>query len=312
MGVNALFIGPDGKVRSGWRFAIFVAGFIFLAGVLQVAVIGIFNASPGEGTGRTTAFFVMQGLSLLIPALLVGWLCNRTFDRLPFRSLGASFSQGSLKQFAIGIAVGSLTLALAVGVAVLFGGLSFTSDPVDRTSIIRTLTLSFIIFTVFAAWEEALFRGYPLQTFFHSGTKWFGVVFMAVLFATIHVGNPRADLLSWANTFLAGIWFGIAYLKTRQLWLPFGMHLMWNWMQGAFFGIEVSGLTDITSAPLLKEIDRGPGWLTGENYGIEAGVACTVALIVSTIVIARLSFPTRSDKTLLMIGTWHMPSKSAD
>jgi hypothetical protein len=133
-----------------------------------------------------------------------------------------------------------------------------------------------------------LFRGYPLQTFFRSGTKWFGVVFMAVLFATIHVGNPRADLLSWVNTFLAGIWFAVGYLKTRQLWLPFGMHLMWNWMQGAFFGIEVSGLTDITSAPLLKEIDRGPAWLTGEAYGIEAGVACTAALVISTLLLVFL------------------------
>jgi hypothetical protein len=87
----------------------------------------------------------------LIPALLIGWLCNRAFDKRSFRSLGASFSQGWLKQFAIGIAVGSLTLALAVGVAVLFGGLSFAADPVDWTSIIRTLILSFIVFTVFAA-----------------------------------------------------------------------------------------------------------------------------------------------------------------
>jgi len=296
MGINALFIGPDGKLRSGWRFAIFVAGFLFLAGILQVAVIGLFNAVPGEGVGRTTAFFVLQGLSLLIPALVIGWLCNRAFDKQSFQSLGASFSPGWLKQFAIGVAVGGLTLTLAVGVAVLFGGLTFTADPVDWPSIIRTLVLSFIVFTVFAAWEEALFRGYPLQTFIHSQATWFGVVFMEVLFATIHVGNPRADLLSWVNTFLAGIWFAIAYLKTRQLWLPFGMHLMWNWMQGAFFGIEVSGLTDITSAPLLKEIDRGPAWLTGENYGIEAGVACTVALIVSTIVIARLPFTTKSDE----------------
>jgi len=68
------------------------------------------------------------------------------------------------------------------------------------------------------------------------------------------------------------------------------LHLMWNWMQGAIFGIEVSGLTAIVHSPLLKESDHGPAWLTGENYGIEASVACTIALIVSTIAIYYLPF----------------------
>ncbi|MEO8572632.1 MAG: hypothetical protein ABI481_01590, partial [Pyrinomonadaceae bacterium] len=64
-----------------------------------------------------------------------------------------------------------------------------------------------------------------------------------------------------------------------------GMHLMWNWMQGAFFGIEVSGITNLVSAPLLREIDGGPVWLTGETYGVEGGIVTTIALIVSMIVI---------------------------
>jgi hypothetical protein len=60
---------------------------------------------------------------------------------------------------------------------------------------------------------------------------------------------------------------------------------MWNWVQGSIFGVEVSGVTAITSAPLLKEIDSGPAWLTGEAYGIEGGVLCTIALILSTVAI---------------------------
>ncbi|NNE98732.1 MAG: hypothetical protein HKN25_06900 [Pyrinomonadaceae bacterium] len=54
---------------------------------------------------------------------------------------------------------------------------------------------------------------------------------------------------------------------------------------GAFLGIEVSGLTQITSAPMLKEIDSGPAWITGAEYGLEGGIACTIALIASTLFI---------------------------
>ena len=58
-----------------------------------------------------------------------------------------------------------------------------------------------------------------------------------------------------------------------------------NWVQGSVFGIEVSGLKDIISAPLMREIDKGPAWLTGGEYGIEGGLACTAGLVVSTIAI---------------------------
>jgi hypothetical protein len=204
---------------------------------------------------------------------------------LPFRALGASFVSGWLSKFLLGIIVGAVTLSFAVLVDVLFNGLSFSLNDASSDAILRTLGLSLLIFISSAASEEALGRGYPMQTFFHSDLKVFGIIFTAALFASGHLGNPNANVFSWLNTFLAGIWFGIAFWRTGSLWFPFGMHLAWNWIQGAFFGIEVSGLTDITSSPLLKEIDRGPAWLTGEAYGIEAGVACTAALIISTVVI---------------------------
>jgi hypothetical protein len=37
-------------------------------------------------------------------------------------------------------------------------------------------------------------------------------------------------------------------------------------------------------------MNAGPDWLTGGAYGIEGGAACTVALIISTIVVWRTKF----------------------
>jgi hypothetical protein len=58
--------------------------------------------------------------------------------------------------------------------------------------------------------------------------------------------------------------------------------LAWNWVQGAFLGIPVSGMTHLATAPLLRSSESGPQWLTGGSYGIEGGAACTVALVVCT------------------------------
>src|SRR6185369_17597953 len=100
MGISSLFIGLDGKLRSGWRFAVFVAIFLLLVVILQVP---LFIAFGPEGDSLTTSGLVFQGLSILIPALLVGWFCNRVFEKHSFEDLGASFSPGWLKHFAIGL-----------------------------------------------------------------------------------------------------------------------------------------------------------------------------------------------------------------
>jgi uncharacterized protein len=283
MTIETAFFDEKRRLRSGWRFAIFAFGFLIL-GVIPAAVTVDALKAVGEAPGSPLSLFVVN-LMLLAAALIVGYLCNRYFEDLPFTSLGASFMSGWLGRFAIGLAAGVITLCFAVMICALFGGLSFSLDDVDANAILRTFAISLLVFTIGAASEEAVSRGYAMQTFFHSDLRALGILFTAALFASGHFQNDNFNPLAWFNTFLAGVWFGVAYWRTGDLWFPFGMHLAWNWMQGAFFGIEVSGLTDITSAPLLKELDRGPSWLTGENYGIEGGIICTVALIASTIVI---------------------------
>jgi hypothetical protein len=121
-----------------------------------------------------------------------------------------------------------------------------------------------------------------------------------MFFGAIHSRNPSVSTLAVSNTMLAGLWFGIAYLKTRDLWFVWGLHLIWNWMQGAFFGIEVSGMTNLVSASLLREIDSGPVWLTGESYGVEGGIVTTIAIIVSTVAIYFLPF-LRPDERMLKL-----------
>ncbi|HSK73310.1 MAG TPA: CPBP family intramembrane glutamic endopeptidase, partial [Pyrinomonadaceae bacterium] len=101
---------------------------------------------------------------------------------------------------------------------------------------------------------------------------------------------PSANLLSFFNTFIGGIWLAVAYLKTRDLWMPFGVHLSWNWMQGSVMGINVSGIQDFATAPVFTANDSGPAWLTGGSYGIEGGVVSTIALIASTALIWYLPF----------------------
>jgi membrane protease YdiL (CAAX protease family) len=285
MTLSSILWNQNGRLRSGWRATIFLSAFILVSIVIGSILQALAVVYPGELAPGTAGSMLLYGLVSLIPVLIVGWLCGKFLEGLPFKALGAAFANRWARHLGAGLLIGALTLGLAVGIAMIFGGLSFDLDSQSSEAIGRTMGLSLVIFAVAAAFEEALFRGYILQTFTRAGLAWLAIALTSIFFGMVHLGNPGANLISSLNTALAGIWFGVAYLKTRDLWFPFGIHLAWNWMQGAFFGIEVSGLTEITSAPLLKEIDRGPAWLTGEAYGVEAGIVCTAAIIVSIVVI---------------------------
>ncbi len=295
---NILF-NDFGRLRSGWRLAVFLLLFIFFGVLFQIIADGILKNLPVGYSSNSFLNLAVSSFISLTVALLAGWFCGKYLEDLPFRALGAWFTRNWLKDLLLGLIFGALTVSFAVLIAVVFGGLSFTfNENAGQSAILLTLGVSFVVFAVAAAFEEALFRGYMLQTFTRSGIAWFAIALTSVFFGIVHLGNPNASWISTVNTIIAGVWFSIAYLKTRTLWLVFGLHFIWNWMQGAFFGIEVSGLTDITTAPFLREIDRGPVWLTGENYGIEGGIACTISLIVCTLLIWFLPIFKPTDEML--------------
>lgn len=280
MSIQSILFGTDGHLRSGYRFAIFVAAFLFIYIAATTVVYLIFMPYG------LIPFFVADGIVGTALAVIVGYVCTRYLEYLPFSALGAWYGKRWIVNFAYGMALGIGTFTLAAVIGIALGNLRFSfNNEVAFGSILNTLALSFIVFFVRAALEEAIFRGYILQTFVRSGLTTFAIVLTSVLFASLHNRNPSATWMSWMNTFIAGVWFGIAYLKTRELWFPFGLHLAWNWAQGSIFGIEVSGLTEIVPAPLMREIDLGPAWITGGDYGLEGGILTTIALIISTLVI---------------------------
>jgi membrane protease YdiL (CAAX protease family) len=284
----APFLNEAGRLRSTWRVGIFVllvAASMFLLGsvVRVIYVVGEQFHFTFGGFVENIVFRVV----LLGSAVLAGWICNRWLEDLPLRALGLSFHSGWLRDLLVGSVIGGASLAIAALIAAVTGGLRFGfSGSEFAVSIFRSLSATALLFVVGALAEEAMFRGYPLQTLSRAGLVWLAVLLTSVPFGIIHFWNPNATLFSSINTALAGVWLGIAYLRTRSLWFPLGVHWAWNWAQGSIFGLTVSGLS-LSGHPVLQAFDQGPAWLTGGSYGIEGGLACTIALLISTLFIWR-------------------------
>lgn len=304
MNIQSLFINEFGRLRSGWRFAAFLFFFIAVSVFFAETVNSILHRLPIGYSEESLLGFFVPVFIFSVFAIIIGWLCGKFLEGLPFRALGLWLTKNWLKDLSLGVIFGAASIFLAVFVGIIFGGLQLNFNQTHGSSAIwLTLATSLFIFTVGAVSEEALFRGYMFQTLSRAHLAWLAIVITSVFFASAHLGNKDANYVSTLNTALAGIWFGIAYLKTRTLWFPIGLHLTWNWVQGAVLGIPVSGITKLTTAPLFQVSEFGTKQITGGDYGIEGGIACTIALIVSTLAIWFVPFLKPTEEMLTLTNT---------
>ena len=292
MELRQVFINSAGRLRVGWRLLLFVpvylVVFLLISTIARVGYAVMTLLAPSYRMGSLIQNFFFR-LLILVVALIAGYICARLLEDLPWRSLGLWLHSGWLRDLLVGSVIGIVSLALAAGIAAAGGGLSFTfAGRAAFLEVGQTLIFSGGLFILAALAEEALFRGYPLQTTARAKLAWLGVLLTSVPFAAGHLRNPNvAAGFTFINTALAGVWLAVAYLRTRSLWFPLGVHWAWNWALGALFGLPVSGITDLAPNPLMRGTDLGPAWLTGGAYGIEGGLACTITLVISTIFIWR-------------------------
>jgi membrane protease YdiL (CAAX protease family) len=292
MNIKQVFINSAGRLRSGWRVLIFVLLFailmIAMGLIAQKASQLTIQLVPSRGVAHFLENFIAR-IVLLLGALAASYACTRGLEGLPWRALGVSLHTAWLRDLLVGSVIGVLSLAFATAIATVGGGLSFTiSGRGAFLQVGQTLVFSALLFIIAALAEEALFRGYPLQTLTRANLAWLAVLLTSVPFAAVHLRNPNvAAGFTFINTALAGVWLAVAYLRTRSLWFPLGVHWAWNWALGSLFGLPVSGITDLAPHPLLHGTDLGPAWLTGGSYGIEGGLACTITLLASTLFIWR-------------------------
>jgi CAAX protease family protein len=305
--MRSVFINEFGRLRSGWRVLIFVLAFFavlfIVTTVLRVVYLLAVAIAPPLPQADLVADLIYR-VSLLVAALAAGYFCVRFLEGLPWRSLGLTFHRGWLRDLAIGSVIGFASLVVAVAIA--FKGLNFSFTNAGLAIMLRSLIGSAVLLFVAALAEEAMFRGYGLQTLTRARLTWLGVLLTSVPFGLAHLRNPNVvPIVTFVNTSLAGIWLAAAYLRTRSLWLPLGVHWSWNWALGWFFGLPISGIR-LVSHPLLNATDSGPNWLTGGDYGIEGGVACTISLALFTLFLWRTSLIS-ADPELLRLTSEENP-----
>ncbi len=281
--VDRVFLSADERVRPILRALLFViVGFILILGAQKgftflLVLKGVRGIVPDS-------LLVIYYLVVDVLLLLASWLFARALDRRSFGIVGLWFYAGWGRELLYGMGIGAGLMTLIVAVLFELHVVRFWGLTGSLRQVLPSLTATASFFLLAAAFEEIAFRGYAFQRLVDAVGPFAGVLLFSGLFGALHIGNPHATALSTANTVLAGILFSVAYLKTRGLWLPIGLHWAWNFFQGAIFSLGVSGLG---FRGLLQASFGDPDWLSGGIYGPEGSVVATVVSLGAIICLAR-------------------------
>lgn len=303
MTLHRIFFTDDGsRLRAGWRLAIQSAVMLMLYGCLGVPVIlAYFFINP------RSVFSIELTPAILLLSMIVEtfaftasiFLARRFLDKQPIESLGLKLNRQALFDMLAGIGVTFVQMGFIYIMMRALGWLTFNGFAWDVDSLGRAIlnTLTFLVIFILGGWnEELLSRGYHLQTLASGLNLFWGVAISSAVFGFLHIFNPGSSWVAVLGILLAGLYFAFAYLRTKQLWLPIGLHIGWNFFEGVVFGFPVSGL-DIY--PLARVDVTGPVLWTGGAFGPEAGLIVLPSLAVGGFLIYLLTHNRFSGRSLV-------------
>jgi uncharacterized protein len=260
------FLNSDRQLRNGWWVLIF---FLVLAAFLMPMIIIAQQNNEAVSMGR-------QALIILLASFI-----SQLARRKPLAELFGTFHIGWLKELCVGGLIGSVMMLVPALILGIFGWVRWQWNPVP----LPTLLSSLLLFAGVAAAEELLFRGFVFQRLISGLGQWPAQLITAAFFLLTHLNNPgmtgTVRVMASINIFLASILFGLAFIRTKSLAMPLGLHWMTNWVQGSILGFGVSGTAQVG---LLKPFfGNAPIWLTGGQFGLEAslpGLICVLIMLV--------------------------------
>ncbi|CAN7604741.1 type II CAAX endopeptidase family protein [Paenibacillus sp. LjRoot153] len=228
-------------------------------------------------------FFIKASLWAQIVGFISGvWLGFYLFERKKGWKLGFHWTRFG-RRFGEGFLWGGALITLSSLGIWLFGGIHFVQVEWN-VSKGYAIGGSFLLFIGVAINEELFARGY-LQGLVKNryGPK-IAVGVSTIVFALLHSFNPGmwTTVLPFINILLAGLLMGLCREITGSLWMPIGLHLAWNFMQGCLFGFDVSG---IPMSSLITTETRGSMIISGGDFGAEGSLITCVILVLGIIMI---------------------------
>jgi membrane protease YdiL (CAAX protease family) len=228
--------------------------------------------------------------SLMIVALAGLWPLVRNVGFRSWGELGYVRTSRWWRHVLIGFVLGIGSFLLAITISMVIGNRSLATDKSIEEFIGAVLRYT-LVGLVVALIEETFFRG-AIQGVFQRGMNTvLAVILASAIYSVLHYLKPRGadiapDHISWTSgfaylgeiarhsfakrddvigfvtLFLAGCILGLAYARTKALYLPIGLHAGWVLANESARWLDAGAIVeDMTTWPVLVLMLVVVGWL---------------------------------------------------
>ncbi|TDO33062.1 CPBP family intramembrane glutamic endopeptidase [Paractinoplanes brasiliensis] len=247
--------------------------------ILQLIAVVAVSAVGGQAVAATEDNVWLQlvlGLATAVAATLVYyWVVKLTEKREVTEASAGTAASGLIRGTLLGVALfGLVIMNIAVNGSYDVDGVS--DKPSGAIGLAGFMAAA-------AVTEELMFRGVLFRHVEKLTGTWIALTLSALIFGGVHLLNENAGL--WGALCVAIAGGGMltsAFIATRSLWLPMGLHFGWNYAQAGIFSTEVSG-NGLKQGLLDSEL-TGNKWMTGGEFGPEASFSTLVVGVFVTII----------------------------
>jgi membrane protease YdiL (CAAX protease family) len=273
------FIQPaSSRFRSYLRFIIAVLWFFLARELARHEALGM--------TGVQWQPLAEQAIFLFL--LLAGYAgMGLALDgqQHPLKEQGLPRRAGWPGEAGLGLAVG-WALAVACVLPMIVGG-GIAIVLILGHSAWGWLLVDAAFFAMVALAEEVAFRGYGFQCFERAVGPLGAALGFAAFYAIVQALLPGSSHSSIAVSVVLSFVLSLAYLRTRALWLGWGINFGWKASRALVFGLALSG--DNSHSPVVQGNPMGPFWLTGGGFGLDGSWMAFALLLVALPVVYRLT-----------------------
>lgn len=267
-----------GKPRAYLEFIAAVVYFLLARSTAHGAAVRI----ASEDWAPLAEQVILLGLLIMIFSAF-----GRFFDQEahPVATQGLPFRSGWSGEAGMGLAVGWGAALVCIVPLMLFGGIAIV---LSTNRAVWGSLLGDIFFFAFAAMaEEVAFRGYGFQRFLSVVGPVGATIGFAAFYAGLQALLPGSGKASIAGAFVFGILLSVCYLRTRALWVSWGLNFGWKASRALIFGLAVSGVSSHSS--IIEGDPMGPFWLTGGGFGLDGTWIAFFVLLVAIPVVYGLT-----------------------
>jgi uncharacterized protein len=258
----------------GW-FLVAAAWFLFSDLVAIRAASGLNFGDWFEPLYRIFLLFL-----LILGYSLMSLLARRGVP--PRKSIGLERRPGSWGEFALGAALGWGGVVACVLPAALVGGLVFTVFTNSHQYLVAVADL--IALAAGSLAIEVAFRGYAFRRLVDAMGPAMATLFLAAIFAIWRTHATPTTTAAVVVSFLLGWTLALAALRTRAVWVSWGISFAWGTSMSLLFGLPVAG--GMNYSPIFVTNALGPAWVSGGVQGPEGsafGVLVALLLLIVTV-----------------------------